>query len=250
MVAPQKNSGIIGHLLDSVDEYRETHSSTYTDPATEEERRLYAAMNAVEGLALELIATGTTDANLEEVLAPFQPGANAREKVADLLRYNLVQERLEFAVAEDVLYRLRRLENRLSVATLGYSVLLRANPSLTATKYFQRAARLYLAGYEGEVTILCGAVLEAALAERFPDDLLRARGWTPKYAKTGVFAVGQRMKHEREHPIFTDEARAQFWEIVNWRNDAVHVQIDVGPQPERVLILTAAVLGLILPAVP
>ena len=95
---------------------------------------------------------------------------------------------------------------------------------------------------------MCGAVLEAALATRLPDKLLATAGWKPVYRHTGVFSFGQRIHYEERHPVLSAELRKQLRNIANWRNDAVHVQPDVGPDPALVLLMTAQLLGAILPA--
>jgi hypothetical protein len=225
------------------------HERGYAEPETSDEKTLHAAMDALETYSLGLIATGGVREELAEPLSAFMPGSSMADKITSLLRYNLVRDRLHFAVAYDVVGRLRKLDERIANATLGYMVLQRASPSVTAAKYYERAARLYLAGYDGEVVIMCGAVLEAAMAERIPDTALRQAGVQPKHLRTGVYAIGQRMRLEQQRNLLSPEMRKLFWEVVNWRNDAVHVQPDIGPEPQKALVFTAAVLGAILPRV-
>jgi hypothetical protein len=57
------------------------------------------------------------------------------------------------------------------------------------------------------------------------------------------------MRVEEEKQLLTTGQRDTFWEIVNWRNDAVHVQPDIGPKPDLALIMTAVVLSALLPRV-
>lgn len=235
------------HLWACISVKQSEHEEGYAEPTTDDEKALHVAMDALENYSLRLIATGAISDELSEPLSTFMPGSSIGDKVTSLLNYNLVRDRLHFAVAYDVVGRLKDLDKRITSATIGYMVLQRAKPSVTATKYYERAARLYLAGYDGEVVIMCGAVLEAAMAERLPDPELQRVGVKPKHQRTGVYSIGQRMKLEEQRKILSPDMRKQFWKIVNWRNDAVHVQPDIGPEPYKALILTAAVLGAILP---
>lgn len=57
------------------------------------------------------------------------------------------------------------------------------------------------------------------------------------------------MQIEEQRQLLSSDHRDGFWEVVNWRNDAVHVQPDIGPKPELALLMTAAILGAILPRI-
>jgi hypothetical protein len=240
---------IANHLWDCLDDYQRQHEEGYAEPETDEERKLHDAMKMLEDFALRLISTGTGVDALDPAFSDFMPGTNIAEKVTSLLDYNLVRDRLQFAVAQSVVDRLSGLERRIVEATIAFAFLLRANPSETAVKYFERASSLFLAGYDGEVIIMCGAVLEAAAAQRIPDEQLRDLRIKPKNRKTGTYSIGQRMTVEEQRQLLTTGQRESFWEIVNWRNDAAHVQPDIGPKPDLALIMTAAVLGSLLPRI-
>ncbi len=234
------------HLESSLSVYQEEHEGLFSSPEGAEDLTLRDAMNEISAHALEVLTSGKLPRDLEEKLSAFQPGASVEGKTYELLQYNLVQHRIEFDVAWDVVSRLRRLEGRIGTATICFTILLHAHASDTATKYFRKAARLFLAGYESEVAVMCGAVLEAAIASRL-DDSLRAAGIRPAHARTGDYSLTQRMIFEEAHPFLDDESRKMFWSVVNWRNDAVHVQPDVAPEPERPLMYTAILLAQILP---
>lgn len=225
------------------------HEELYAAPQTPEEETLHRAFDKIENVALDLVTTGQVPSRLEQDLADIWPGTPLPEKVTELLKYDIVQDRLQFAAAQEAVYRLKDLPAHVQVSVTAFRILRRARPSPTAAKYLQRATHLYLAGFVAEALVMCGAVLEAALANRLPDELLNAAGMKPRFRRTGVFSIGQRMDYEAKHPILTDEQRDHFWEIQNYRNDAVHVQPDIGPEtPELAIWLTAYLLGVILPA--
>jgi hypothetical protein len=240
---------IAGRLADCLSDYRDEHDDTFAEPEGDDEQRLHQAINALDAFALRLVVTGVGVDALDRELESFMPGTNVTEKITSLLDYNLVRDRLQFAVARAVVDRLARLERRIRVATIAFALLRRANPSQTAVKYFERACHLFLAGYDGEVIVMCGAVVEAALKERIPDEDLRTAGIEPSFKRTGDYSIGQRMTFAKSNELLSQKERDLFWQIVNWRNNAVHVQPDIGPEPEHALLMTALLLGKLLPRI-
>lgn len=237
---------IYGSLSEAVDNCQADYEDRFAPPDGPHEVLLHGAIDAVESHALRLITTGDISAASDAELSPFMPGAALTEKLANLLEYNVVHHRIAFAVAHEVVSLLHGLSGRVRMLVLGYRFLHRAKPSVTAVKYFERAARLFLHGYGAEVHIMCGAVLEAAMRARFPDELLLAAGVKPKW-RTGDYSIGQRMVLEEQEQVLTEPMRAEFWAIVNDRNIAVHTQPDLGPAPAVSLLMTAQLLGMILP---
>lgn len=153
-------------------------------------------MDRIEKHALHLITTGQVSPNLVEDLGNFDPGSHTSEKAFELLSYNFVRHRIEFDVARDVSWRLKDLDKRVLVMVLAFLLLMHSDPSETAVKYLERRSKLYLTGFSTEAIILCGAVLEAAVATSIPDSILKASGMAPNYRRTGVYSLGQRMQHE------------------------------------------------------
>lgn len=233
-------------LESTVEEHRRQHEERFAPAESRDDAVLHAAMDEVEAHALEIITTGKLPHGLEDRLTEFDLGAAPEEKVARLFGINLVQHRLEFDVAWEVVSRLRDVERRIGQLTAAFALLLRAEPSETAIKYFRKAAVLFLAGYESEVAVMCGAVLETALATRF-DDALRSSGVRPAFPRTGDYSIAQRMKYEGQFPVLSESERNAFWQVIAWRNDAVHVQPDLAPPPVRPILFTALLLPLILP---
>lgn len=205
------------------------------------------ALYALERHAAELILTGVLPVGLAEKLEAFQPGDGTRDKLLELLQYQIVHHRLEFDVAEQCVGRLTGLDERVTTVAMLTMVLLGYTPSDTAVKYFRRATTLYLAGFETESVVMCGAVLEAALRARFPDEVLSAEGIKPAYRKAGDYSVSQRLKFEADHPVFDEGLRQRATDLVHWRNDSVHVQPDVTPSARNALINLALLLPALFP---
>lgn len=239
------DTDVASHLYWSLLDYYHEQEALFPDVSASDEMQLRDAMNEINDHSLDLVTTGRFPQDLEDRLSSYQPGASLENKLLDLLGHDRVRERIEFDVAFEVVGRLDKVEHRVLVATVAFALLLRADPSETAVKYFRTAARLYLAGYEAEVSIMCGAVLEAAIAVRIPDETLNGARIRPR--NRGSYSIGQRMEYETQHSFLSDEQRKEFWRIVNWRNDAVHVQLDMGPTAGLPLLLTANLLGRILP---
>ena len=235
------------HLEASLDTYQREHESHFQGPEGPEEAKLHEAMGELRKRALDLLTTGRLPPDLEDRISAYQPGAHVENKILDLLQYNVVQHRIEFDVAWEVIGRLRSLGQRVAGATFALALLLRSDPSETAVKYFRKAATLFLAGYDSEVAVMCGAVLEAAIRTRIPDAVLQARGIRPAHRRTGDYSLKQRMEYETMDPFLDAEQRDRFWNVINWRNDAVHVQPDLSPDPALPLLHTSKLLGAILP---
>ena len=235
-------------MLDaSLSTYQDEHEELLRTPTGPDEATLHQAMDDLQSQALGLLTTGQLPADIDQRLGRFLPGSEPEQKILDLLAYDFVHHRIEFDAARATVQKLAGLSKRIPILTVAFALLLRSTSSPTAVKYFQRAAMLFLAGYDSEVIVMCGALLETAMAARFPDEVLRRIGINPAYRRTGVFSLGQRMQYEEDHPVFAEKDRARFWQIVNWRNDAVHVQPDISPKPAEPLLFTAQLLGVILP---
>jgi hypothetical protein len=227
---------------------REEYEAQYGPGETEEGRGLDEALAALERRALALVSTGIIPGELGQQLRRFRPGDPVSVKLKELLTLRIVHHRLEFDVAEDVCERLSGLDERVWLVALLTAFLLGRRAPDTAVKYFERATKLYLAGYDSEAVVMCGAVLDAAFAARFPDEVLRNAGLTPAFRRTGVYALGQRVGFEEAHPVLTDSQRTVARQLIQWRNDAVHVQPDIGPSPDRALVSLAVVLPGLVPS--
>lgn len=184
---------------------------------------------------------------LVDALREFRPGDEARHTARDLLAGQLTRHQLEFDVAEDVCERLAAVDQRVSLVAFLATFLAGYRPSPTAIKYFRRATTLYLAGYDAEAVIMAGAVLDAALAERVPNGQLRAAGLRPTFPRTGDYSVSARLRFARERGLLPDAVHEHARPVLNWRNDAVHVQPDIAGQPAAALGHLALILPLLFP---
>lgn len=235
---------LLAGVLDSA---RAEHEQGFLPPSSDEETSTHNALDAIEDWVYGLVTTGQIPDGLEEALSGYQPGSPLEHKVRHLLAYNITHDRIEFEVGYDVCWRLRGLAQRVRVVAIAFIFLVQSDPSDTAIKYLRQASALYLAGYTSEVFVMCGALIEAAIASRVSDQALADEGRRPAYRHSGVYSLGQRMQYEEAKPFLTDELRKQVWQVVNWRNDSVHVQPDIGPDPGLAIITTANLLRAILP---
>lgn len=233
----------VGSHLDScLYAYREQYEEQFAESEDAESARITSAIDRLERYALELVTTGLMRDEIREVLQDFQPEDTVPASLHELLSYRTVHDRIEFDVAERVVNRLVGADNRIAFAILAITLLTGHNPSPTALKYFKRTMDLYLAGYTTEVIIMAGAVLEAAIAHRIPDELLAAAGNTATFRNTGIFPTNERLKYARDRHILTGKQFRYCKQVMTWRNDAVHVQPDIGPNPEQPLLLLAFLL--------
>lgn len=238
--------GLSSWLLSFLSVRRYEYEGQYAESDAEDTTGLNLALAQLERSAAHLITTGVLPDALAPSLQAFMPGDSMRAKVRELLSYQIVHHRLEFDVAEDVCSRLDGVDARVRMVTMLTIVLLGYNPPPTVIKYFQRATTLFLAGYEPETIIMCGAVLEASMASRFTDELLLAAGFSPLF-KSGDFSVGQRLKYEQRNRVLSDAHRKLVGELISWRNDAVHVQLDMGPKALNALASLVLILPELLP---
>jgi hypothetical protein len=233
----------------SLQEYRQQHEAQFALPEDQEGRNVAEAINAIEPHAYRLVRTGEVTEELQSVLARFRPHLTVQERLEELSRRLVVINRLEFDVAQDSVQRLEGCRERVRISLVILGQLLESTPSPVALKYHDRASRLYLAGFDAEAIVMCGAVLESALSARFPDEELKAAGIKPRFARAGVYSLGQRMEYEKEHRVLTDDQREAFWRVVNARNDVVHVDPELGLTSKDALALTAILLSVLLPRV-
>ena len=228
--------------------FRSEHEETFADPETPDERSLQSAMDKIESSAFQALTTLEIPPDLGEQLTTFMPGSLVDDKLTTLLSYNFVQDRIAFDIADDVIEGLEDVGQRVRVSVVAFMLLQRSAPSPTALKYLERALRLYLAGYTTETFVMCGAVIEAALATRFPNSLLQTTGVQPDHSRTGDYSISQRMRYAKEQHAFGRKTVDQIWELLNWRNDAVHVQPDIVPgNPAEAVLTVGILLGRILP---
>lgn len=239
----------IASWLDAFIATRKYEYEQQFETQTDDENALMRVLDTFEQWAELLITRGEVPPQLAAALSEYMPGDSAATKVRALLAYQVVHHRLEFDIATTVADRLRGLDKRVMLTSLLTILLVDHSQSPIARKYFERATRLFLAGYGSETVIMSAAVLEAALTERFPDDLLAARyPKRPKYREAG-YSITQRLEYEEMYePLFDVEERVRAKRLRNWRNDAVHVQPDIVPAPTDALMVLAVLLPKIFPS--
>lgn len=237
---PDIESWLTAFLSVRRNEYEKQYEGAVDDDLTR-------AIDEIAKWTSDVVTTGVAPPQLNEALSRFKPGDPLDVKLRELLKYSVVLHRLEFDVAEEVCRRLKDVNERTVMVAVLATFLLGYSPSATAQKYFSRAVKLFLAGYDSECVIMCGAVLEAALIARYPNESLLAHGLKPVFKKQGEFSVGQRVRYEHDiEPCLNDEQRKYVGELIDWRNDAVHVQPDLVEDPFDALMNLAHVLPILL----
>lgn len=246
---PSANSPDLGlELLGYLDVLKGEYEDQFADATDPEAAALSDALDCISDHAFRLVTSVGLPPSLHDELAGFRADLPTLQKVSDLLGYVYVHDQVGFEVAYDVCGRLDGLPKRVLHTTLLSMILMRNECSPTVAKYFRRATQLYLAGYDAEAVIMCGAVLEAAMRDRIPDELLSEAGIKPDFERTGEFSFRQRREYERQKLRFlTSEQRQTVRRIVSSRNDAVHMQPDATPGPLDTLAHLTYVLPAILP---
>lgn len=120
---------------------------------------------------------------------------------------------LAFVVSDELL---PRAEERLPVL-LG---LLRSGSlSERASAYLDRATRLFLWGFDAECTVMCHSVLEAALSERFPDEVV----WGLGIRKSGrEYTSRDLIRAAQATEVLSSEDVGKAHQLRVARNDTVH----------------------------
>ncbi len=242
--APQLD--ILDYLWSALDTFDTDLSAEYGPPAKGDEA-LDAELTAFSERISQVLYSPPALRKLLNDIPASAPWDKAQHRLFNLIEYRYVHEHAESAVARAVVSRLDGVRERVRHAFLALLLLIESAPTDTALKYLKQVLDLYLAGYTVEVTVMCGAVLEASMRDRIPDLELKERRIRPAFKRTNDFSLAQRMKVEQELNILDDRFRSMFWEVVNARNDAVHVQPDIGPDPATTLLRTAGLLGEIHP---
>jgi hypothetical protein len=240
---------VLPYLWGALDSYDSDLVSEYAPSENSEQKKIEEELNAFASRVSEVLYDPDPE-KLRFIMADIpaaEPFEHGQRRLLNILGYRYIQEEAEGAVARKVVDRLDGVRERIRKAFVATYLLYETAAPPTAVKYLRQVLDLFLAGYTTEVIVMCGAVLEAAMRDRIPDAELRYRGIKPAFKTANDYSLGQRMKVEPDLGVFTEQERELFWKVVNGRNDAVHVQPDIGPEPVLTLWLTAALLGKIRP---
>lgn len=238
---------IYSWLSSFLDRQRADYEEQFAAPGSDDEHALHRSIDDLSRWAKATVTSAVVPHGLDELLNDFMPGDSIEMKVRVLMGLPVVRHRLEFDVADEVCGHLHDVHQRIEQVVLMTQYRVGYKLSMTARKYFERATRLFLAGYSAETVIMCGAVLEAALRARVPDEQLVEANIKPVF-KNGDFSLAQRLRYVKNRHILTEDQGSQADDLVNWRNDAVHVQPDIGPRPVQALSRLAMLLPVLLPA--
>ena len=112
-----------------------------------------------------------------------------------------------------------------------------------ARAYLQRVAHCFILGLRTETVIMCGAVLDAALHEHIPDELLRTAG----KPNLEYFTLKHRIDYLAGSRQLTQPLIKKAKQVARERNDAVHNAPGTTVDPLRCLGDLADVLEALFP---
>lgn len=221
------SSWLAAHIEDMRNSYldlwdlRPLGTSSLFDEDSEEldlDRRLSAIGEAIVPAALTLRMSPQLHAAIQNEVA----GLTSEERSARIARTVMAFRIVSHAVTLDLAFEaaatlLKGAEQR--VTTLIDLLAARQVDPRTG-EYLQRAARLYLWGFDAECTFMCSATLEAAYPDRFPDERMDALGFV--CGRGGSYAVYQYEEAALKLGIFTREERDRASELRQSRNHIVH----------------------------
>jgi hypothetical protein len=161
--------------------------------------------------------------------------------VRSLTSHPIVRDGVEIRLAYDAIAKLAGAETRLGEIL---HLVQPRNLSEQALTFLSRAAQLYLWGLEPEAVVMCGAALEAAYVERFPDRDMKA---IPIERVRGRYTAVQYEDAAVRLQIFSRQQAKMAYDIRRARNDAVHPNSQRESAPTEVLVQTSELLSSLFP---
>lgn len=111
--------------------------------------------------------------------------------------------------------------------------------------YLDRATRLYLWGFDPECVIMCHSVLEAALDERVPDEVVWSHGITKRGRSCSSY---HRIQAASAAGVFDAQDRDMAHELRQARNDTVHSAPQISLDAQTAVSRLAKLLDKLFPA--
>ncbi len=146
-------------------------------------------------------------------------------------------DRFEIELAREYANDLTANASR-ALELVGYLI---AAPNAPTRGYLTRVADCYIRGQSVETAIMCGAALEAALDEYVSGDSVRK--YLPRLRQARHIYTGHRVEYLEATVAVPKEVTEKAREILDSRNNAVHVRMDLVGKPARLVQLLAEVLG-------
>lgn len=144
------------------------------------------------------------DSSLPKAIDVFKNHPLVEDCIKIQLGYKMAEERADTAE--------KRMPELLSLLTQW-------NLSQRSLAYLDRATRLYLWGFDPECVVMCHSVLEAALEERLPDEVV----WSHGIKKEGrSYTASQRINAAAAEGLLDDHQRQLCHELREARNATVH----------------------------
>ena len=167
-------------------------------------------------------------------------GVSDTEAVQALVEHPIVREGLELRLAFDSIASIAKAQGRLADLLL---LLDKREFTDIVAEYVRRAVRLFLWGLDSEAVVMCGASLEAAYREQFPDlTMLQLQ-----IRKDGpAFEASQYEQAAVAAGVYSREELQQARRIRRARNDIVHRTADTDLPVRDALPWTVGLLGRLL----
>ncbi len=148
---------------------------------------------------------------------------------------------LELEVAKLFALRTDRMADRcLKLARLS----LKVSPGERALRFLSRVGRSYVAGLQPETVVMCRAVLEQAVLERFG----REKKALPR--PDGKSEMGARLSRAEDLGWITRGQRQEIWQVHLRGNKAVHENPDLTADALDTIEITMRMLGVLYSDVP
>jgi hypothetical protein len=162
-----------------------------------------------------------------------------RHEGIDLLEDAFLAECIQLELADDLDDELENMAER-TLQLLAYVTRVQSH---RARAYLQRVADCYIRGLRTETVVMCGAVLDAALQEHLPKEVIQAEG----KQDTREPSLGDRIHHLRRTRQVSRDVVDKAWRLAHARNAAVHTAPEIPTDLLTYVGLLADVLEAVFP---
>lgn len=124
------------------------------------------------------------------------------------------------------------------------SLLAQRNLSEPSRAYLDRATKLYLWGFDPECVVMCHSVLEAALQDRLPDELVWSHGITKNNSS---YTSEQRINAAAAEGLLDSQHRKICHDLRRARNDTLHNAPNISLDAKSAISHLATILDKLFP---
>jgi len=176
------------------------------------------------------------------VFAELSLRPSETERALEILRDEIVAQRLAVGVVEDLVAGLVGIERRIIGGYAAWMLLPHDRLPASVERYYARVIRIYVAGGSFEIFVLCRSMLEAALEVGAPDEELRAAGLQPR----PFFSIWQRVDFLERKGALKKDHRALLKKVVDLGNRVAHGKTEGLPDElEGIMLACSCVSALV-----